>query len=77
MAVFGRWLVGFCASVNKSGTPGGEESNLTAAWRGRRFELIDLRPRWGQWRLYYIAAEGQVAYLPAAWTDTGPRDPFV
>lgn len=46
-------------------------------WRGRRFELIDLRPRWGQWRVYYIGAEGQVAYLPAAWTDAGPRDPFV
>jgi hypothetical protein len=27
--------------------------------------------------VYYIAAEGQVAYLPAAWTDAGPRDPFV
>jgi hypothetical protein len=27
--------------------------------------------------VYYIAAEGQVAYLPAPWTDAGPRDPFV
>jgi hypothetical protein len=46
-------------------------------WRGRRFELIDLRPRWGQWRVYYIATEGQVAYLPASWTDAGAVDPFI
>jgi len=46
-------------------------------WRGRRFELIDLRPRWGQWRVYYLAAEGYVAYLPASWTDAGAPDPFL
>ena len=46
-------------------------------WRGRRFELIDLRSRWGQWRVYYIAAEGQLAYMPASWTDASPKDPFV
>lgn len=45
-------------------------------WCGRRFELIDLRPRWGQWRVYYIAAEGVAAYLPASWTDAAPPDPF-
>jgi len=27
--------------------------------------------------VYYIAAEGQVAYLPASWTDAGPNDPFL
>ena len=36
-----------------------------------------MRPRWGQWRVYYLAAEREVAYLPAAWTDAGPVDPFV
>ena len=46
-------------------------------WRGRRFELIDLRRRWGQWRVYYVTKEGQTAYLPASWTDAGPKDPFV
>ena len=46
-------------------------------WRGRRLELIDVRLRWGQWRVYYLAADGLTAYLPAAWTDAGPPDPFV
>jgi hypothetical protein len=46
-------------------------------WRGRRFELIDLRRRWGQWRVYYLTEQGYTAYLPASWTDAGPKDPFV
>lgn len=36
-----------------------------------------MRPRWGEWRVYYIAGEGQVAYLPASWTDAAAKDPFV
>jgi hypothetical protein len=27
--------------------------------------------------VYYLTAEGLTAYLPATWTDVGPRDPFV
>jgi hypothetical protein len=27
--------------------------------------------------VYYLNAEGVIAYLPAAWTDVGPKDPFV
>jgi len=27
--------------------------------------------------VYYLTVEGAVAYLPAAWTDVGPKDPFV
>jgi hypothetical protein len=27
--------------------------------------------------VYYLAAEGQVAYIPASWTDAGPKDSFV
>lgn len=27
--------------------------------------------------MYYLTVEGLTAYLPAAWTDVGPRDPFV
>ena len=46
-------------------------------WRGRRFELIDLRRRWGQWRAYYLTEQGHTAYLQASWTDAGPQDPFV
>jgi hypothetical protein len=39
--------------------------------------LIDLRPRWGEWRVYYIAENGDNSYLPASWTDVGCPDPFV
>ena len=27
--------------------------------------------------MYYLTEDGQMAYLPAAWTDVGPKDPFV
>jgi len=46
-------------------------------WCGRRFELIDCQRRWGQWRVYYLTAEGNTAFLPASWTDVGPKDPFI
>jgi Family of unknown function (DUF5372) len=46
-------------------------------WRGRRFELIDRRQRWGQWRVYYVTESGCQSYLPASWTDAGVKDPFV
>ena len=46
-------------------------------WWGRRFELIDYRRRWGQWRIYYITENGCQSFLPASWTDAGPKDPFV
>jgi hypothetical protein len=45
--------------------------------KGQRFELIDCQRRWGQWRVYYLTQDGQQAFLPASWTDFGPRDPFV
>ena len=37
-----------------------------------RFELIDRRQRWGQWRVYYVTENGCQSYMPASWTDTGP-----
>ena len=40
-------------------------------------ELIDCQRRWGQWRVYYRTEDGQQAFLPASWTDAGPKDPFV
>lgn len=46
-------------------------------WCGRSFELLDLRQRWGKWRVYYLTEKGHTAYLQASWTDAGPRDPFV
>ena len=46
-------------------------------WRGRRFELLEERPQWGQWRVYYLTKSGRQAFFPAGWTDLGPLDPFV
>ena len=46
-------------------------------WRGRRFELLEQRAQWGQWRVFYLTKAGRQAHLPAAWTDLGPADPFV
>jgi hypothetical protein len=46
-------------------------------WCGRQFELIDCQRRWGQWRVYYLSDEGNTAFMPASWTDAGPKDPFV
>lgn len=46
-------------------------------WRGKRFGLVNCERRWGQWRVFYVNDEGELAYLPASWTDVGPRDPFV
>ena len=46
-------------------------------WHGQRFELIDCQRRWGQWRVYYLRAEGHASFMPASWTDVGPKDPFV
>ena len=46
-------------------------------WRGRRFELINCERRWGQWRVSYLTEDGSLAYLPASWTDAGPKDPFI
>jgi hypothetical protein len=30
-----------------------------------------------EYRIYYIAENGDTSYLPASWTDLGPLDPFV
>jgi hypothetical protein len=46
-------------------------------WRGQRFDLIDCQRRWGQWRVYFLTSDANSAYMPAAWTDLGPKDPFV
>ena len=46
-------------------------------WRGQRIELIDCHRQWGQWRVNFLSEQGHRLYLPASWTDLGPRDPFV
>jgi len=27
--------------------------------------------------VYYLSAGGDTAFMPASWTDLGPKDPFV
>jgi hypothetical protein len=27
--------------------------------------------------VYYLSDDGNTAFLPASWTDIGPKDPFV
>ncbi len=46
-------------------------------WSGRQFEFVDCRRCWGQWRVFYYTEDGQLAFLPASWTDAGQVDPFV
>ena len=52
-------------------------THLFHPWRGKRFELVNCERRWGQWRVFFVDEDGELAYLPASWTDAGPRDPFV
>jgi hypothetical protein len=40
-------------------------------------ELVNCENRWGEWRVFYRRNDGQLGYLPASWTDSGPADPFV
>jgi len=46
-------------------------------WRGRRYEVLEHRREWGQWRVYYLTKTARRGFFPAAWTDLGPADPFV
>jgi Family of unknown function (DUF5372) len=45
--------------------------------RGREFEVVDLRQAWGEDRVYYIGDDGELARLPATWTDLVAPDPCV
>lgn len=44
---------------------------------GREFELLEYRNNWGEDRVYFHAAEGQVRSMLASFTDAGGLDPFV
>jgi len=46
-------------------------------WHGQKFEFVDSRRCWGEWRVFYYTENGQMAYFPSAWTDAGQADPFV
>ncbi|MFD4243678.1 DUF5372 family protein [Streptomyces sp. NPDC058525] len=46
-------------------------------WFGREFAFVDRRLAWDEDRVSFIGPDGDVASLPAAWTDIDPIDPFV
>ncbi len=46
-------------------------------WSGREFVFVDRRRTWDEDRVAFQDEDGQLASLPAAWTDIDPVDPFV
>lgn len=44
---------------------------------GHEFELIEYRLAWGEDRVYFLDATGQLQRLPASWTNVVAEDPFV
>jgi len=45
--------------------------------QGREFEMLEYRQAWGENRVYFLDASGQMQRLPASWTDVVGEDPFV
>jgi hypothetical protein len=46
-------------------------------WFGREFEFVKRRKNWRDDRVYFFDEAGELASLPAAWTDVVAEDPFV
>lgn len=46
-------------------------------WAGRELEFVKRRHNWRADRVYVREAGGELASLPAEWTDAVPEDPFV
>jgi hypothetical protein len=44
---------------------------------GREFEFVRQKQNWGEDRVWFYDAEGELRVLPAAWTDRVAVDPFV
>jgi hypothetical protein len=44
---------------------------------GQRFELADRYRTWGEDRVYYHTAAGELKSLPVGWTDLDEPEPFV
>ena len=44
---------------------------------GREFDLAFRRKAWGEDRVFFFDADGNVCGLPAGWTDADPADPFI
>ena len=46
-------------------------------YRDQPLALVTTSQSWGEDILYYHSQEGQLASVPARWTDTVPPDPVV
>jgi len=46
-------------------------------WFGQEFEFVKRRKNWRDDRVYFFDEAGELASLPAAWTDAVAEDPFV
>lgn len=44
---------------------------------GQEFEFVKRRRNWRADRVYFFDAAGELASLPAEWTDVVAEDPFV
>jgi Family of unknown function (DUF5372) len=44
---------------------------------GQEFEFVKRRKNWQADRVYFVDGDGELATLPAEWTDVVPVDPFV
>lgn len=44
---------------------------------GRSFELLALKHNWGEYRVVFRGATGEMQSLPAAWTDVAAPDPWL
>jgi Family of unknown function (DUF5372) len=44
---------------------------------GREFDFAFRRKTWGEDRVFFFDADGNVCGLPAGWTDADPADPFI
>ncbi|MCM2317209.1 MAG: Y4bD/Y4pK family protein [Thermoanaerobaculia bacterium] len=44
---------------------------------GREFALVDYRSAWGEDRVYYHRDDGELARMPASWTDIVEPDVHV
>jgi hypothetical protein len=44
---------------------------------GQRFEILNYRHNWGEYRVTFYETPDHVRILPAAWTSLAPLDPSV
>lgn len=44
---------------------------------GQQFELISRGQAWGEDRVFFRDAEGQLRSMPTGWTSVAMQDPFV